>query len=1628
MAAKRATARDANGALLEAGALLPPKAPSPKDQPVDTVDARSYRHPALGERAVVELCPRALAEGQDLQLAILGFEAPTVREAVGKRRQRALGFPGWALINDPDHARYALEVLRDFQRAERQIHSKPGAAKDAFDAIGAQLGRSVAHFLPSFYEEVGRSFLEAGNNSYAAQAFGKAREAEAVHGLAVDENLRRQAFLEFALAGAVTIKALTAYARELEASHAPEVAFQHFRELALRRTLGGMPPWASMGKDIGRLAKAAGLDVAAAQRELIGELIDAPALARAPGGFWKEHERALLALCEADPARRLTLARLEPAPSESTGFATRWASLCERAGVFEAILSDEAEPGLAARWIQTMAQLGYHGIDPACFAAAERLAPRLAADGVEVELTRGWRSFDIDMIDLLLKLGAPVKVTSQQRRLYIDDWTSARLAADADDPRGRDLTQVTADERFAALIEGIFASGYDDEPLHAAVRRTPALDAVREAWLRKQVEQLGHGGLPAFEGALWVLANLPASVLLDFPDLREALAPIEATQALRRSLVAGIPDELGWPALEAAYDELAAECPKDSEPRVSGRAPLLTVNHATRAIVVGPEGRLLEHAFRLPKGARLGDLHVADGQLRVQFYNDGWQAYWSGQPADVRTTERDYRWRDLAPGTALFPEGGGVCYAHRTLRAGDTHVRERPTKMVSDGRHAWVAQWRDGQVLAELDPATGELGRSSLPAFFEAGAGDGLTVDLEASWLAPLPAGRDGSPLGARDGLSGWRWVTPDEERVERGEASADDAHGERIDGARWAGRIGESAVAGLLDLPGHDAPRPLVAGYHDAVSIHAPEGFQSSHASDDYRRGTPCPLPLSFWPLLEVRDEAGSRALRQLSDDDARALLDAAAGALTPPPPGSSADAWLDGEEGSETVALPAAEAALAARCPAVAHERLRGGVLGIVRRAARAEALLRDVYVRSDPDTAASAGPALLDARQLRTAVGDLFRTGWGDGPLVQVRDLSAFFADGQPRRIEDDNTMEWPGLIGRIGGLAVRAALPGVDAEERRLTADLLEIWAGTRFADAPASFRQYQVPDRDAFPAGWDWQNEGQFNEQVIGEASDNRYFGCRVSYDEVYHVLEHAPQGAFVDLPRASQTDSPPGAGRVDAAWLRESAAVLRELETPAWDEALAPQLEAACGLDGPEAALLIAGVPGLRAYESNFLPKPLRTAMGLKVKAAEVARDRFKSMPWRDLLDVYAGAAERATPAELADLPALVGHLLPGAAAAFGAPGRSLPEGLSQAVDRDLPLLSGWRFRDTPTSELLQSIFEPAAHARWTADGSWTLDSAGNLECDQAGVFGIAELLGAACLIPYLASELPAGEPLLEGLPALLAATRERLEHRELLLPLCDIHEYSEGEHKLHPTLALLGETPLIRGGEQPDWLESRDADAIVGVQSRYRVSLAVRPARVERDEQRALIARFASPVAGELAAAARLQSDGYTALAERAAASPLPAGAFEANPLASAPELVSEVAEARGLSEPAAALYLQVLTLAAPTDKRVQRWNGWKPAQLKQAGAELVAAGLLLEAKRARAQRKRFLPGAWQAEKKILPFEPWKAPLFGLVQQEGRWVSPLGALLPLEPLHRQFAAAWARVEAGDAPDYEEVR
>ncbi|MCP4693249.1 MAG: hypothetical protein GY859_34730, partial [Desulfobacterales bacterium] len=397
---------------LAAGALLPPGLRIKSDIPADPVSARIYNHPALGDAPVVRLTPDKLAKGDDLEMEFLGFSRAAVKKRVAKRKRQALGFPGWALINDPKHAKYALKVVKRLKKAARKAKSKPGRAQEMFLEIAEELGRGVPAFLPSYWEEVGRIFIRLGNTAYGARAFGKAREAEKMHALTPSLEDQGAAFVEFALCGALTIKSLIQYGRDLQGGVPPRAAWEQFRDICIRRTLGGVPPWAAMAKDLRGRMKAAGVDLKREEKTFLKAVIESPAIARAPESFWRDYSKTIADLISDDPGLGRRLLDLFPEIKDQC-FVMTWIDHLDEWGLLENLGREKRGPkdGIAP-WFNTLfKQWGESrektAASPLLFELLETCAGQIKKDRRPLVLTPGrWRKkvVDINVLERCLQL------------------------------------------------------------------------------------------------------------------------------------------------------------------------------------------------------------------------------------------------------------------------------------------------------------------------------------------------------------------------------------------------------------------------------------------------------------------------------------------------------------------------------------------------------------------------------------------------------------------------------------------------------------------------------------------------------------------------------------------------------------------------------------------------------------------------------------------------------------------------------------------------------------------------------------------------------------------------------------------------------------------------------------------------------------------------------------------------------------------------------------------------------------------------------------------------------------------------------------------------------------------------
>ena len=1626
-------------AHLEGGALLPAGTSLPDGEPAELADGRIYRHPALAGRVVVRLSARPLAAADDTEMEVLGFGPPEIAPSVGVTRPRALGFPGWALVNDPAHARHALSVVKDFKVQAKLARSKPGHAREGFDAIAEALARSVPHFLPSFHEEAGRAFLDAGNRTYAASAFARAREAERVHALDVDPALRDRAFLEFALAGAVSGKALSEFAQALAEATDPRGAYARFRDLCVRRTLGGMPPWAAMGRDLKRLAKLAGADLEAEDQRLLGEVLGSPALLHAAAEFWTTYGPALERMAKGSAAVRGALLRFLPEPpGNREAFVTAWLELLERCGALAGVIEPRASVPAEARpddgaagWLSRLLShtRGYSTEAPdAVFALVRRMAGRLREEGEPVRWASRWGGVDLDLLDLLLELEVPVADPDGRVWMRLGDWIKGRKGSQE---RPRDPVHVVRDARFRPHVQDAVGGAMGHAGFDGQARRMRGLAEARRGWVMGRLQLLGSGTLPAAAAALDQLAAAltPAS-FSDLPEAWRALGEVDLASVLARTLRGGIVDELGWPALEAAAASLAGG--SGAAISLHGTFPYAILQAGLRALVVGPAGEVLEHELRLPKGSRLHGLGYAQRQLLVTFARPegGLGAYWSGRPDESFELPYAYSW-GMETRCEIELEDGAMVRGGRALHAGDHAVAERAF-VAGDGVTTWTL--RDG-VFRELDPRSGALGRKSLPRFFEEFAKEGTTLELAMCQLLPLPGAlRDRTPLGSRDGLAGLRV-----RRLAGGALELESVDGARAEIAAARG----GCVSGLLRLPGGEGPLLLAASHSDVQLLDAsgqPLAVLQLGTLDPLARGTPVVLPPPFWHLLTVRDEGGSRALRKVGVEEARRLLDAA-----------SQD--LAAGAGAQPHAGAALASALAAVLPSVCHEGLRAGVLGIARETAALGRRLEAQRAAWDPARAPEEAPASLDAAAVASALAPLVeRVGYSDeGDLAaELGAVSGFMrAEGgggerplwkralgavglaapEGEQIVDvapGGGFRWDQLVGATGAVAFVAASPLLGAAARKALGELLGAWAATPMVGGSGRMRRCRI----RFPSDSPYKPAREGGAGRLVGRGGHRWFvrpnrpwgGDRDKHD----VLELAADGRFA-LPPGTTLEEEEAID--DQPWtparLRRFLAALERSGAPPLSGEAISELARRTGLTRPEAALLWTGLPGLEGWEHDFLGRERREALGLKAAEAKVARDALQKVPREVRREVLAaamsgdpegpwrplggGTDDEGSPVALAAAAwvRLVGRRTPIAPEVLVRCAKELPRALEPAA-------------------FLSGLTACARHPAWNRDGEWELAEAGARRVgpadDEGEVFSDDILLATARYFAFLFEALPVGDPLRATLPDAIRLSRQRLGHRGLIVGLYSQYSLDKpGERDA--LLDAIGSEPYPAGGDRAG---GRDGGMLLVRAGRWSMAVGLRPARMTdaSDGARRLVERQPGYAAARL-----LLGEDFGRMAARVATSPVPPGGWEANPLASARALVERVREARELSEEAAALYLQILALRAPTKAAVQQWNGWTARRYEKATDELVERGLVMEAKRSRAGRAHFLPGGWEDLKSPdLPVETWKLPLYGAERTEAGLHRPLGVLLPLRPLHELFEAAWARIEAGDPPRYEEVK
>ncbi|MFF8726852.1 hypothetical protein ACF073_10205 [Streptomyces sp. NPDC015171] len=1515
---------------------------------------------------------------------------------------RSRTYARWVSAHDPGAESAAAALLDEVSAAVSSAYPKMGRCLERLRRPAR--GLPPAH-LPWFWDTVAHRLLGYPGGA-AAKAYTLARKAEQEHGLPVDPDWRRADARLLAARGALPVKELSEHQRWLAGQLPPAEAHEEYVEVltAWSASPGELP--ADLARRIAASARAAGLGTDEDARVLGRVLASArgkavpDALLEAAAGPLGDHPQG--------PEVQAALLDLFP---DSRKDAAAWLRLLLRGGIVEAAASGHLDPkggpaGWLGRYTRTYRhqRVAYGGVArqpmPAeLFEIVARFAPRLRAAATPVVIHEDkyrWPGLDADLLDACLAEGIAVEDPGDTVRLTF--W---------DDLSCRDLKALAAHPVFGRRLEGTVHEGL--RGAGTAITRLPE-NAGIAAEVRSRVEglldALRGGGLAAADEAVGELSGLldrPTALALD--GIEEALAALDLTGPLARALRAGLPEELGWPALEAA---VAGFDPADTL-RVTCTWPVLTVFGSDRAVAVDPAGTRATCTFQVPDEAAAHAVHHVGGQFLVSWRTVDRdsatdQAFWTDRPHEVFTPEDQFGLRSyggLIRGGFGYqfetPDRGGRFDGERVLRPGGREGIGGHDLQMSDGRRFYGARvFRTRGNWTPHDPVTGAPAQDrTLPDFHrDREVPPGMEEFEGGQYLAMLPEEAPGSPFGQDGRLVGCRVLN----RTPYQGPSPTEFLLESVDGrtARYRSRRFGRHPWGVIGLPqgGEDA----VTVGETTVRCHAASdnsllwqvhGFGPPAGRDRDRQPTlgeaagPVPPP-AFWHFLTPRDEGASKALRTVSDATVRALLDAA----------------RDGRDDGELHGL------IGELLPEAGDVRVRDGVVRAARLAAdvlrrRTELSRRVGIMRSGPVVDLPADipdTALVPA--LSALLPDL-RAYETQAPERHPGTLTAIAADGRFLRGEiDDETrglapparpVEWQVLLGGIDAVAWRAAVETTTEDERTALSALLRTWSRQPFAEPGGSWRTGRAPQEELTAAP----------RTAAGPARGG---------------LSRFVQPAAVPAPAGTEEELTVTLTGDDGARLTRLLELIdRHGPVPLTPEALAV-FSWRTGLRRPLATLALGGLPRRAGYDEHARMLRSKPYKANRTTATEYDGfwHRLGSQGRRALL--AAGLPQ--DPADLWTPEGLVRAAERMAAVWADLLGTRpyVDEELADALETDLGLHADWA-RTLPEGR------PPAQPCGQVLAGSRT----GRLHLHQAGPDGTAgewirrdraPHIQTLSVIAWALTERPVGDPAADGALKLYARLRDWFAAPDTLveLPTCrPLAEAAVGSPAFRPypgTVVPCAEPLLDTVGQAPAALD--DGTFVVAAPSGdvfLRTAALADPERVARALD--LCDRLDLPGLRQEVTRTGALLDGLGRMAARAAGTPVPVGGYEANPALSVPGLVAEVARRLGVGADAAALHLQLGALVRPTDRNVRRWNGWTAARHKAAQTELVAAGAVETGRRTRAGRTAFARGTWETlDAPHLPVESGKLATHGAIRAGKGVYGPFTRLLSPVPLHELFTRA----------------
>ncbi|MFW5419504.1 hypothetical protein J0910_23080 [Nocardiopsis sp. CNT-189] len=835
----------------------------------------------------------------------------------------------WARENRPDSLPAAEEALEGMRRG------LPGAYHRADGFLRSMEYRAEdlpPELEPWFWDGVVQGLLLTGGPKClwaAPRAYAKARQAEADHGLPIDAEHHTGQALFMARRGALPAKEVRAFQKWITETLPPERAYPALLELMAARAAGGSAPAANAHGLLAKSAKAAGVGKEEQARDLAG-LLAASRGTDVPAALFKGAAK-VFAKTRPSGEHLAAFWELFPPGRYAKNDGGAWLHMLDASGAVDTLACGEVTPeGGAAGWLQRFSRLHKHvrsgqGVTaqrmPAeLYRILPRLAPRLREEDRPIDTWSSEISYtelDAALLAACLAEDVPVRIPPRGMRFsYLEGpHLSALFAHPVLGPRAeRQVSRYHRDPHYTVRTGARSAVGLFPE--------VPELVPMVRSRAERLIGELGGAGLPRAADSLRTLDSLlDAAAIAALEGVEDDLAAVDPAGPLLRALRSGLPEELGWPAFDAAVAELGGP---DAVLRLCPSWPVLTLVGRDRAIAVDHTGRLAELGLPPAEQGRPPVVRYLDGRFLVAGGGGrAWSAYWSDRPGETFVPDREqdreaFDW-SLEHSTHVRSEWSGYRILPSPLPYRGGQMTDGDTVWFGeDGRHSskWHA-W-DGEGV-EAEP--------SLPGFFSTDPGDGMRWDYGNLSLVRLPEGVD-SPLGHAGGLSGFRVAVAadrpgpysDDYAIEGADGRRALHHRPRAMGDPWAILRFPGTGTDLVVTEGRDTVRREEVCCYSAEDgtlqwevLTAPVLLRERSEG-----GLPFYPPVGFWHFLRPRDPESSRALRGAGPDQARALLEAH---------------LAGGEEGVLRT--------LDRRLPGVGHGPVRAGVCRAV--AAAAELLRR-------------------------------------------------------------------------------------------------------------------------------------------------------------------------------------------------------------------------------------------------------------------------------------------------------------------------------------------------------------------------------------------------------------------------------------------------------------------------------------------------------------------------------------------------------------------------------------------------------------------------------------------------------------------------------------------------------------